>query len=750
MMRSFKESDRLCEEAFLEFKMIQADISMPSVELRVSYSGSIGTKRETVYLPNALFTLINSVQLLRNSSKADLLQTESDSNILSDVRKAMQLVLDNYSTSLKLTIYSELHDFMRIQTTRVSRLSVSILVLTVLEVVIFGSKIAIILLICKQVYSRFGTTIRVFGLISVEEAFEFVDRCDMFREKYILHKDRYKVDGEVYSELDEDEYDLDEDDEPSEQDDPMKLHPQFSFPDQPPKSDEFYSRRVSELEALDQLASPRSKGGNGLEPLSFALGLQQEESTTPMLNQRGNPAGNANELQRSFLGFEQASTPVRGSSRMMSAIHKRRGAGNANIGSQVVSQMKRAASKEGSQISNGGSPVVTRRTRKAYRAGNIEMVLKGLQEGVDESSPIKGEGRSSMQSRSSLDNKNSVRSIPQDPPVAVETSRADGLLAPTSRSTIVPMTSHHMLRLTTREDAPMLSIREQDGDHGNRGEYHQELVHEAVIEPAEIKLTIPKLQKAAKKNYVQPKTLLSERDEDIEDSDHTLHKITYQGEFLSEPLKRCAIALAVWLPVCLYTLFRDYLNFQEYNQYKTHVLTTFRIQSELKHLQTYTYITVSSSDYFNPESLSSPSSAFTGATSSVAASLRAATAAQPGTLGGESTHFSTSFSTYTSITETVFQRSLCQQTLVTVSTPTLQRISLRLIAECQNDPYLRSGVLTTLSGIVEAAQNLTTTLMLASDRASKSAEILQSYQSLPSLGMFGLTRIPHRVCERIP
>ena len=407
MMREVKESERLCEEAFLAFKKMQGEILIPSVDMRVSYSGLIGTKLEALYLPNAIYALINSVQLLRNSSQADLLMTESGSKILSDVRKSISLVLDNYATSLKSTLNSELSGYMQIQTDRVSRLSVDILVLTILEVLIFCSKIVIIMLICKQVYSRFGTTIRVFGLISTEEAFGFVDRCDMFREKYILHKDRYKVDGELYSELDEDEYDLDEDDEPSEQDDPMRLHPQFSFPDPQQKTDEFYSRRVSELEALDQLASPRSKGGNPLDMLSFALVPQQEESATQMLNQRGQP-GASNELQRSFLGFEQVSTPVRGSSRMMSAIQKRRGAGKNNLGSQVISQMKRAASKEGSQISNGPSPVVTRRTRQAYRANNIEMVLKGLQEGVDESSPVKGEGRSSMQSRSSLDNRNSV------------------------------------------------------------------------------------------------------------------------------------------------------------------------------------------------------------------------------------------------------------------------------------------------------------------------------------------------------
>src|SRR3990167_10095401 len=76
MMREVKESERLCEEAFLAFKKMQGEILIPSVDMRVSYSGLIGTKLEALYLPNAIYALINSVQLLRNSSQADLLMTE--------------------------------------------------------------------------------------------------------------------------------------------------------------------------------------------------------------------------------------------------------------------------------------------------------------------------------------------------------------------------------------------------------------------------------------------------------------------------------------------------------------------------------------------------------------------------------------------------------------------------------------------------------------------------------------------------
>jgi hypothetical protein len=379
--------------------------------------------------------------------------------------------------------------------------------------------------------------------------------------------------------------------------------------------------------------------------------------------------GPQNAVSSSFLNVGEPSRPVLPSSKLLSAIQARKISG-IRSGSQISSQMKRTTSKEGSQISNALPITHSRKVRQASRASKIESVLKNLHGCLNDPAEVKAE---KTHSKTSLDNRNFTRVSAQLEPVSILEPKQDVGLVATSRNYV-----NNLYPLSTREEDPILSIREQEEEHildvqdRQSGQRKDE-----ITAPAQIKLSIPVVAgKNKKKNDVQPKTLLSHIDGELEEKDALSERISYQGKFLGEPLKRCALALIVWLPLCMYTLYRDLINYQEYTQYKTHVLTTFRVQSDLKYLHTFTYLTISTGAYFSPDPMLGGSQSYTQSTSSLAASIYQATSAQPGTLGGSSTHFSPSFAAYTSQIEAAFQRSLCDASLQSASTPTISgRIS---------------------------------------------------------------------------
>jgi hypothetical protein len=215
--------------------------------------------------------------------------------------------------------------------------------------------------------------------------------------------------------------------------------------------------------------------------------------------------------------------------------------------------------------------------------------------------------------------------------------------------------------------------------------------------------------------------------EETERSTDRLNKdlLMFRKKYLGEVMKRLALIVIFWLPLFVYSLYRDYITYKEHSAYTEHLVSNLDLRTSLEFLHVYTYqmMTLELSRGASMSQLSVAEQTL------LLSAIRRTSQVQPsanGVANGDSSYwFSSYFNEYGGLYETFMEKSLCVGNL---------GLSNDELTFCNSNTFLRSGLQTALYGAIETARNLTAVMEEASDKRSAGEHILLTSERLHELG----------------
>jgi hypothetical protein len=158
-------------------------------------------------------------------------------------------------------------------------------------------------------------------------------------------------------------------------------------------------------------------------------------------------------------------------------------------------------------------------------------------------------------------------------------------------------------------------------------------------------------------------------------------------------MRRIVFALVCILPLIIYILYRDYINWKQYTRYTNHMMINLKIRAKLKYIHSFTYQTASTRQLVELTNLTKD-----GADkfrTEIFDLLREEKKQ-------ELTGFSSSLNDYLTFYSQVMDQTLCFEQLTDATDFTLQK--------CERELVLKRGLQTAIYKFIDLSKNITTTI----------------------------------------